>query len=78
MASNPEQSSTGPVTATARKLKEANSSRMAHLISAATYPSAQDRTTVNLHSQKGFASDADFYRGLMISRNTVGSEGPKK
>src|SRR5258705_4464318 len=28
MASNPEQSSTGPVRATTRKLKEANSSRM--------------------------------------------------
>jgi hypothetical protein len=48
-ATKPEQSSTRPAMATARKLLEANSSRMVHHLIVRPCP---NRTTLALHSQK--------------------------
>jgi len=53
MLIKPEQSSARPAMVTARKLLEANSSRMAHLDWSCV--PALNRTTVTLHSQKDFA-----------------------
>jgi len=57
-ATKPEQSNTRPATVTARKLLEANSSRMVHLVRPCS-----NGTTVASHSQRDFLPASNFDPG---------------
>jgi hypothetical protein len=69
MLSRPEQSNTKPATVTARKLLEANSSRMVH--TSTNRASCLNRTTVTLHSQRDFNRIPKIGFSLMIFGNSA-------
>ena len=80
IATKPEQSRTRPATVTARKLLEANSSRMAHHLSLENagyrldYCTLLEQNDCPLAQSKEFPWKRQFSAGVMISCNTVPTE----